>query len=555
MIMKKATQRVGSAVLALVASLQLTACGGNIDLKVDPSSSTKTVINVGNYYGGLKDYWLTEMEKQFEAAYSDYVNGDKVGVDVVIDNNKSKYSGETLLTGIKASNNDVFFTEKVNLPDYISNGLIVNINDVVTEYDLHDYDSSESVGTTIESKLTMGEKDYLKGGDGNYYALPFYEGYYTLMYDVALFEENGYYFASDYKQQQNLADKFTDDLDNLSDGPDGESGTYDDGLPATYADFYDLLKYMSDTPITYPGAYMHYWLRFMFNLWADYEGAEQMALNFSLDGTAKTLIDVDQGTITPIGNTTITDSNAAILQKQAGKYYALEFVKGLAGLNCFSSNAGGNTHTDAQNEFVWTKYQKSKGVAILLDGNWFESEATGAFQTAAISYGAEASKANSRIAIMPLPKATEEKVGTKSTYLGTNNSFCFINKNCKESKMDIVKKFVAFCHTNNALVKFTEKTGMARPFEYTIADPSSLTEFARSTYNIHQNSDVVYPYSTNSYVNDHSTVFAMDNWSFTSIINSTPYENPFTAFINAGAPSVENYFKGLYTKQNNALKK
>lgn len=54
-----------------------------------------------------------------------------------------------------------------------------------------------------------------------------------------------------------------------------------------------------------------------------------MMLNWSMNGVVNNLVDVaEDGTITNLEPTTITDGgNGYMLQKQLGKYYALQFAK------------------------------------------------------------------------------------------------------------------------------------------------------------------------------------------------------------------------------------
>ena len=330
-------KKIISILIITIVSVFLFGCRHKIT--ADPSGiitnsinvdTTKTQIYVGNYYGGLGDSWLQKLKAEFEELYKNYEMDGKKGVEIIIDNRKEQFSGETLVTNITSSYNEIFFTEKVNLPDFINQNLLYDISDVVTSYNLGDFYEDEE-GAHIKEKLNAVD-EYLQK-DGKYYALPFYEGYYTLIYDAALFEEKGYYFIKGYESITELSNMFIqEDDDEKSAGPDGEYGTYDDGLPATYSDFINLCNYISldkgAAAITYPGSYPHYWIRFMFNLWSIFEGKDQFNLNFSLNGSATSLVDVNNGTITKLDPVTITPngSNAAMLQKQLGKYYALSFV-------------------------------------------------------------------------------------------------------------------------------------------------------------------------------------------------------------------------------------
>ncbi|MBP5467498.1 MAG: hypothetical protein J6Y43_08065 [Clostridia bacterium] len=558
--MKKILQKVACFAIAVCTVVSFTACGP----KQESFDTTKTQIFVGNYDGGLGDAWLKKVAAEFEKDYADYELNGKVGVEIIPDSQKDKFDGNNLISGIAGNSNEIFFTEKVDLPTYISRGYLADINDVVLgDLGTLPNNSSES-GKTIESKILVN-KDYLKGDDGHYYGLPFYEGYYTLIYNVDLFDKLLAYFKDGFEAETALEDKFVGTLnEKRSKGPDGKYGTYDDGLPETYEDFYDLCDFITlnnDTKaITYPGAYMHYWLRFMYNLWANNEGAEQMALNFSLSGTATNLINVSGGVITNVDDLEITKDNAEYLQKQKGKYEALTFVNTLAkNTKWFPTNVGSLTQSRAQENFVLGTYESSmEDIAMILDGNWFGSEAKGVIADAKNKY----TDYNANYAIMPLPKASRETVNaeTKAAFLGTNDSFCFINKNAPtltdSGKMELVKKFLMYCHSDKCLSIFTDDVGMARPFSYTVADESALSAYAKSVYNVHKQSDVVYPYSSNPYVRANSGssgVFYLESWAFGTTVNNNA-TNPFTTFKDTSV-TVEQYFNGMYERQSRALHK
>ncbi len=547
---------VALAMSSLMAVSLFASCGGgeamdssNGGVEVDAS---KTQLYVGNYYGGLGKEWLEKTAKKFEEAYADYELNGKKGVQIVTDNNKDKLDGSNLLSTIASSSNEVFFTEKVMVNEYLDQNLMLDITDVVTA-DLGVFSSAEA-GTTIEDKVNENVKSYVTR-DGKYYALPFYEGYYGFIYDVDLFTEKGLYFVDGYEEETVLEDKFVAGAnDTKSAGRDGEYGTMDDGLPVTYDDFYDLCNYMKYgngiTPIVYPGTYPHYFTRAAFNLWATNEGAEQMALNFTLEGTATSLVDVSGTTVTAREATEITEDNKALLQKQAGKYYALEFLNTLANSSeWFSTSSGASKHTDAQFSFIVGSIDTSfEDIGIIVDGNWIESEAT-AYYTQA-----QTTKSARNIAIMPMPVAEEMKDNSdKATYVSTNNSFCFINAKCAQDKQELAKAFLLYCHTEEALQIFHSTTGVPRPYSFSYDVNSdlykNLTTFQKSTYEIHNMTDFVFPYSGKSAYLSNSSTLKLDNWGFTSTV-STTYENPFNAFKDNSKLTTAQYFNGLYTKHS-----
>ena len=192
----------------------------------------KTNITVGTYNGGVGLPWLKEAAKRFEAAYEEVSFEDgKTGVAVHVMDAK---------TGVNLENSsldkDVFFTESVDYYSFVAQeGKLADITDVV-KADLTALNDSG----TIEDKLDSALSNFLTAKDGKYYALPFYDGIYGIAYDVDMFEQRGWFF--DESGQFTKKDKST--------GIDGVKGTYDDGLPKTYAQFKQLVDKVRSENVT-----------------------------------------------------------------------------------------------------------------------------------------------------------------------------------------------------------------------------------------------------------------------------------------------------------------
>ena len=222
---------------------------------------------MGNYYGGLGSQWLETIVEKFEYKYKDrsFENG-RVGVQVIIDNQKNGMEGNELIGTMSTKRDEVFFTENVNYYDMKNAGVLANITDVLTE-DMADVGES---GKTILSKLDLTFRDYYNISE-KYYALPFYDGFYYLVYDVDLFDNKCYYFNNQGDFINNLSEE-------KSVGPDGVPNTYDDGPPQTYEQFFKLMDYMVTdgiTPMIWSGQYMNgYTTRFMSSLISDYAFAK-----------------------------------------------------------------------------------------------------------------------------------------------------------------------------------------------------------------------------------------------------------------------------------------
>lgn len=524
--------------LAVASTATIVSCGPTTPpTSTDSGVSTegKSLLTVATYEGGLGLDWLNAYAREFEKLHAETVFEEgKKGVKVSVNGSKG-YGGADLLDGSLTM--DVYFTEEISYFDHVNKGNFADITDIVRE-DLSEYGDTG----TIEDKLDATWKNYLTAKDGNYYALPLYDGLYGIIYDRDLFNQYGWFFGADGQ----IGAKETDEL---SLGADGVK-SYDDGLPATFAQFNTLLSAIRGkgiTPFSYSGsAASGYTSRMLTGVWANNTGKEEMEVNFTLDGTVS-LVDSISGGVVTTKKEKITQENGYLLQKQPGKYYALQFMKDVFLGNSANIKQNGKSHLDAQTDFVKGSYAANATVyAMHIDGIWWENEATSAFNMCETAYGV--GKMDRRFAFMPFPKADETLSG-KQTMVSLNESYCFINKNC--SNLDLAKEFFKFAHTNANLSEFTTTTSITRPLNYTIeqADESRLSYFGKSVMEMKANSNIVYPYSSLTKVINNPGYFNMDYWSWTTKVDGKNYSAPFSAMLDSGV-TAEQYFNGLSEQFN-----
>ena len=512
--------------LACVITFPLFACSNNSGVVID---ETKTQIYIDHYNGGVGDAWFAPLKTRFEEAYKDYEIGDKKGVQLIISNHKNQ--GTQIIDTISSSSMDVFFSEKFYYYDGLAKDLFLDISDIVTKVNTD--------GKTIESKLSQTQSDFYKYNE-KYYALPHYAYYGGLPYNVDVFEDNLLYFSNNSK----VNGGFITSLESTrSLGPDGKTGkidgvnySLDDGLPATYEEFFKLCDRMIDCdviPFTWSGEYgKAYFTSFLTRLAISYEGKEQSLLNFTFDGTAKNLIKSidDNGVVTFEEPTTIKQDNGYRIYESAGRYYALKF-----GEQIFSNrdyydfervSNGSDSHTDAQTRFVLSNYDPAeKPIAFLIDGTYWENEAdgVGAFATLKNLYRVE--KQDARFGFMPMPKVDASHIGDKDVFMDGAISLAFINANvqnrCPE-KIDLLKKFLQFCYTDASLREYTVETGSLKAIEYNLTDDDKqqLSYFTRSVVDFKEQSDAIPPFANSiKFVNNQETLsfgntFSTSNYSF-----------------------------------------
>ena len=553
--MKKSKRLIAlAATLIMGATVGSTFVGcGETGDKEDP---TKANLTVATYDGGVGREWLEEAAQRFMDLHvnSTHFQEGRTGVKIRVYADRTKYSGSYLAD--RALNKDMYFTEGVAYYTYVNRGKVANISDVV-KGDMSAYDEEG----TIENKLDESFQNYLTAKDGEYYMLPFYSGFYGFIYDIELFEEAGFYYDEDgdFLALRKKGDVETEDERNefeeaKSSGPDGVKGNYDDGLPATYQQFIDLATYIKDSgyvPFCYSGNYVDYVDKAFRSFAADYEGYDAFKLNYTFSGTDVEVVKKvnDDGTL-EMETVDISEDNAYDLQRQAGRYYSLMMQEKLFGSTTYVGGTwNGFEYLGAQSEFIKSKYTK-KRYAMLAEGVWWENEASATFTQMGVIH--KENKEDRRFGFLPIPKATEEKVGEQQTMLAANRSFGFINAKCEN--MDLAKEFMKFLHSDAEMSKFSATTSIPRSLNYKVspADRATATTFGKSLIDMVASAKVVYPYSSLDFVVKNDKYFAEGEWFFTSSVGGRTLNSPFTAFTaekKADQASVKDYFNGLCNYQ------
>ena len=521
-------------VLSLVMMLTLFAgCGVGVEkggenvVKVDPS---KASITVATWDGGLGSKWLENAAALFEEQYKDATNFEegKVGVEINIVASRSFDGSAMAFTPLT---HDIYFVEAVDYFAMINNRQLADISDVMTA-PLTAYGEEKSIADKLDPTLNA----YLTNIDGNYYAVPFYETYYSFVYDLDLWDAKSFYVAAN--------GGWTNASGDLSAGPDGVAGTDDDGMPATYAEFAKLITRISDadvTPFVTAGNAQDYVANYLYQMWADYEGAEQMLLNYTFDGTATDLIDVDaNGNVTKLPATEITIDNGYMLQKQAGRYAVLQFCEDIL-LSSDNNYKIIDTHVNAQKSFVRGGIANDQPIAMIVEGSWWENEAKEALNDLA-----NGGYDRHNYAVMPMPHATEEQIGQTPTWLAMSNSYGFVASNC--DNMDLAKEFMKFLHTDSNLCAFTREVNMTRALQYELSQEqiTGLTTYCQSILNLKKNGNVIYPVSLVDEVNNNNIMFANFTWAWQTNINGYDFKSPWLYFKDEKDTSAEKYFNGQY---------
>ena len=576
--MRNVFKKLTALMLGAVTAIAFTSCGntpagstesnGNSSGGNEQVNDEKLQLYVYNYNGGYGSQWIMNAKQRFEAAHAnDEFSGGKKGVQIMVDANK-----DNIETKINSSN-EVYFAESAYYYTLKNQGMLADITSAVTT-------KLDGESKSIEEKMEESQKNFFKI-DNKYYAIPHTNTFAGLTYNKDVFDAKNFYFAAEpYLTDGKVAsieDWFIAEKgDAKSTGPDGLPNTDDDGLPSTYDEFFILLEYMNQKnvqPITWNGyRYYHYLTWFFQALVADYEGYDQMMLNYTMDGDATDLGTISGGAfVKDAAPLKITAENKNDLARQAGKYYALKFLEKLEQV---AVDANGNstdivgkkgvfnssyTHLNAQEDFITGSNDGvNKDIGILIEGIWWENEAAPAFQTlVSKTHDQNLAAKNRNFKFMPLPNANAEITAAKangtrkSTMIDQLFALACVKSGLSAEKQALAEEFIKFCNTDAELRAFTVCTNTPKALKYTLndADKEEMTSFGLSVWNMKEKSDVVYPYATNStYMNNMKHFSAFEMYSSTTQAKGVQTYS-IQAFRNG--VTAEDYFTGLKTYLDN----
>lgn len=537
-----------AALLTAGSFATLTGCNVAPPVVEGPQNSAqeeidnkRTQLYVRNYQGGFGNQWLYNAKAKFESKYEGVsLEPDKEGVQVIIHDKKETPQ----VTLIPSDIYEVYFVEKLSYltmtPTESSSGVLEDITDIVTQ--ANPYDEK-----TIESKLTEEQRAFYgikEGTETKYYALPHYVASAGIVYDKKMFGDRKFYFKKGYETETELDMKFIEFSDDeRSAGPDGEEGTDDDGLPATYEDFWDLCEWIKrdgKTPLNWggTGSMQFYVTALMIQLMADYQGKDQFMMNFTFDGMMNDMakLDKDGEMIFDENGDPVTESvtldpaknNGYETYRNVSYYHALRFVKKLAetiGTYSIKSLVTSKTYDAfaAQDDYVSSKFKADEtgpnadlatlDQAMLIEGSWWDREASAYFTANKTIYGEQASKENSNYGWLPLPKATRAQVEkkVKNTMVNTIDSLCFVKPGLSQTKKDLSFDFVRLLHSDESLVDFTLETNAFKDFQYDLqpTQVATLSNFGKEMYGFWKSWDVITPHDNNAQYLD--TLYAVSS--------------------------------------------
>ena len=545
--MKKIIKRFGCMFLAVLLVMGIAACNGPATkepstpgkLDEDDFNPEMSQLYVSNFNGGFGTDWLYAAIARFMEDYKDYSFEDgKTGVQVWVETHKNQ--ADDMANQI----NEVFFLESINYYDRVSKGLLYDITEAVTT-PLTEFGEDES----IEEKMFSDYRDYFKTTNNKYYGLPHYQRYSAITYDIDVFDSKNLFFD----EAGELTKKSTDT--GRGKGPDNKPGTFDDGLPATYEQFYKLCETMQVRgvdPITWSGMYQMYTTWQAASMKADFEGPKETKLFYSFDsskyGNATKLIDtVDaDGNIKYKEPKEITVNNGYEMYNSAGIYYALDFLNTLVseGYATSSSFNGSVSHVGAQSNFLMSKFTANRPIGMLVEGNYWINESASTFKQLESRYK-NASLQDRRLALMPYPKATDDQLGDPLTLLDSSRSIACINANIDEKKVELATTFLRYLHTDESLAEYLKVSHTTKPFDFEVPGDvyNSMDPYTKSALTLIENGTTVLPLDTSEFFYKNFNTFAYDE-----VFKTNQYNSPIT-IVTAGMSTLDA-FSEIRTRYN-----
>lgn len=551
----------GLLVMALVCGVT-SGCNRNSgEIIID---KTKTTIRVGVWDGGFRNNWVTTWGDKFSEMYKDVsFEPGKKGVQVVPNLSKD-YLDDSLKDRIMDETDEICFSEQTNYYVIKNANVLYDVSEWV-KTPLTEFGESKS----IQDKMNDTDISYY-GGTVNkeatqYYGIPWYVSFNPINYDMQLFDDECFYFAAEGSTIGVDCDSdgfILNENCQKSLGPNGKTGvingidySYDDGLPATYDEFFKLCDHIVDagfTPFTWAGGMQSYVNSFYQQLVADYEGFDNMKLNYSFDGEALDIVkSIKNGVVELENSIAINMENGYMTKQQAGWYYGLKFLERLIGTgldvgepkyykldDCFEQTV---THLAAQEKFLRSRAPGNPfpAIAMLIDGTWWYNEATAVFNGMSSLSGF--SKQTRRIGIMTMPKADKSRLGDP-TLMQSWISTVFVRKNIDPAKVEAIRAFYRFIHTDECLSSYMADSCGIRPFKFDLKGITldSLPVYVQQQYTLYQNFKTVIPYENNNICKQYlNTVHK----NYTSDIAQRQY-NLITTAIYEGH-TAEEYFAGM----------
>jgi hypothetical protein len=233
----------------------------------------------------------------------------------------------------------------------------------------------------------------------------------------------------------------------------------------------------------------------------------------------------------------------------AGYYYAFKFFEGIVDGEYYSNKAFNDSvsHEDAQETFLLSSFEATEqDIGMLVEGLYWVNEAKGFFK--AMEAYPNASLKDRNLKVMPLPKATKEQIGQKTTLVDSLNQLAFISAYVPEERIELAKTFLKFCSTQASLEEFVVETGLTRNYRTSYdAIYDTLTPYSQSVVDVLGTSDYILPASSSPIFQKNFAQFYQDYEMGTSA-----FPDPMVAIKNDNKTAIQlfNEFRMKFNEKS-----
>ena len=453
--MKKWLKKLLGLALTATLAVSMTACGqgnGGGTSGNSEDNKNKTAIKLSYFLGEFGDEWLKTLANDWSKTNDSYYIDVKSNLNL----------GGTIVADIKSGSSfDMVITEDCSFQQLFDGDYLEDLSSLLNE--------KPEGGKTIGEKISDKELWLKAAASGDkVYLLPYNISPCGLIFDYDRFKANGWLI--------------TDADGSVSAGKDGIKGTYDDGQPATMAEFNAMCEKIKtsgvDDVFVYMGAtHPEYVNNVAYAYLAGVLGEEGYNAFLTHDSNGKEIELID-GTKTVV---TIEDGYKTWLMK--GVDDMAEFVqnylcntKFVSEVTLSDKSFGVDTSHTA---FIDTS---DNAPAFIVEGNWFENGSRQLINSN-VSYGGKP-YGTSDYRYMILPSAS----GEKSRMFSQTGGSMLVVKQSDEGKKAAITDFVKYMLKDENLGKVTADTGMIWNYNYEIsADAAAkMTKFTTNAYNMVQ---------------------------------------------------------------------
>lgn len=337
----------------------------------------------------------------------------------------------------------------------------------------------------------------------------------------------------------------------LSAGKDGKYGTYDDGQPQTMAEFKTMVNNIvagGKTPFVYASsASDDYVTQLVYEYLVQYAGLDAYDALTAFDSNGKE-IKMQDGS-----SKVITWDNGYETYKMDGVEAAVNFLN-----EYFYSNDNyyttGNFVSDAQDKFINGGVDGDKFIGMLVEGNWFETEASESMKAAG-KRDPERGYGKVDYRFMLLPDIDGQKGidgnGHGSVFSASEAGAIVVRKQSDSAKLSAIKSFISYTLSNASLSYTTATTGLIRAYKYSLSDEqlASMTPFNRTCYEIYSDTENVKILTSATDMLRAPFAYATSGW--TAYQTLLPYNGTFSLIValrsGKSVTEIVNSIRNSYT--------